>query len=458
MTKSGNETISIVGLGKLGMPLAACLAKKGFNVIGTDCDPERVSEFAEGRSPGYEPGLNELLTLNRPRLSARLNDTFGAVLESSVTFIVVPTPSMESGAFSLEHVFAVCKEIAAALKQKKDRHLIVLTSTVMPGASAQEIIPLLETLSNKTCGKDFGFCYSPEFVALGSVIQDYLNPDFVLIGESDTASGDRLQELYSKICENSPKAARMNFINAEIAKLSVNAFLAQKISFANTLARISEKMPGADADVVTAALGMDSRIGTKCLRGAVGYGGPCFPRDTEAFTRLAREAGIPETLAEAADRINRMQASYLIGLIQSKMRGERCRTGILGLSYKPGTGVVDASHGMMLARELSEEGYPVCVYDPAAMKAAEACLKDRVSYAASAEECLNKSEILVIATPWEEFRKIDGDSVKATANLRVIIDCWRILAGNDFRGICEYIVLGKPFEPSLEGQLSSKSV
>ena len=175
----------------------------------------------------------------------------------------------------------------------------------MPGSTGGTLLPALEEHSGKKCGTDFGLCYNPEFIALGSVIRDMLNPDMILIGESDARSGEILEELYQGVCESNPRIQRMNFVNAELTKLSVNTFVTTKISYANMLAQVCETLPGADVDVVTSAIGCDTRIGQKYLKGALGYGGPCFPRDNVAFSALARANGAPALLAEATDQLNR---------------------------------------------------------------------------------------------------------------------------------------------------------
>src|SRR5439155_850689 len=220
------------------------------------------------------------------------------------------------GAFSLKYVLAAAKAVGQVLKHKTAYHLVVLTSTVMPGATGGQLLPALEEASGKRCGTDFGLCYSPEFIALGSVIRDFLNPDFCLIGESDPRSGDILEALYKRTWENNPAVARMNFVNAEIAKLAVNTYVTTKISFANMLARVCEKLPGANVDTVTAALGLDSRIGPKYLKGAVSYGGPCFPRDNLAFAALADQVGAPADIAQVTDRFNRRQLVWLADVVE----------------------------------------------------------------------------------------------------------------------------------------------
>jgi UDPglucose 6-dehydrogenase len=435
-----NSVISVIGLGKLGMPLAACLASKGFEVIGADSDPQKVQAVNEGRTPVFEPELPELIEKHKQRLSAT-EDIGSAVLASEVSFIVVPTPSDPNGGFSLRFVLPACEMVGRALRSKETFHLVVLTSTVMPGSTGKEIRQSLETHSGKQCGVDFGLCYNPEFVALGSVITNMLNPDFILIGESDDRSGDSLANLYHKLCVHNPPIARMDFINAELTKLAVNAFVTTKISYANMLAQVCENLPGADVDVVTSALGFDSRIGRKYLKGAIGYGGPCFPRDNLAFAQLARQIGAGATLAEATDDFNRRQVVRLGEIVMSRLH-DGGKVGILGVSYKPNTNVVDESQGLELARYLLSRGVPVTVYDPAGMDNARLVLGPGAVFATSAPECTRESDVVVITTPWEEFRSLSPRDLNHTNGGPTIVDCWRILPRDQFEPCAEYIAVG----------------
>lgn len=434
------QRVSVIGLGKLGVPLAACLASKGFQVIGVDVDNDRLESINKGIPPVFEPGLKELMKSCRGQLSAT-GDYEDAIKNSEATFILVPTPSDEQGAFSLRYVIPACEHLGAALRNKSAFHLVVLTSTVLPGATEKEIRPVLEQHSNKRCGEEFGLCYSPEFVALGSVVRDLVNPDFVLIGESDVRSGDMLASLYGNLCENNPSIARMNFVNAEVTKLSVNTFVTTKITFANMLARICERLPGANVDVVTSALGLDSRIGRKYLKGALGYGGPCFPRDNLALAFLGRLVGAVATLAEATDAANRQEARRLTELVKSKLPPDGV-VGILGLVYKPNTDVVEESQGLLLAQLLLAEGIPVRVYDPAGMENAQKILDRSVVFAGSAEECLQAADVVVIATPWEEFKRLPLGSLSRQSARRVLVDCWRLLDGDTYSSVVEYVPLG----------------
>ncbi len=225
-------------------------------------------------------------------------DAADAVARTDVTFVIVPTPSGADGAFSNAHVIAAVRKIGAALRAKRSYHLVVITSTVMPGATGGPIREALEVAAGRTVGETIGLCYSPEFIALGSVIHDMLNPDFFLIGELDSRSGDMLERIYRAMCENGAPVQRISFVNAELAKIAINTYVTTKISFANMLSDICDHLPGADAVAVTAALGHDSRIGDKYLMPALGYGGPCFPRDTVALASMTRRLGVHADIVE----------------------------------------------------------------------------------------------------------------------------------------------------------------
>jgi UDPglucose 6-dehydrogenase len=432
--------ISVIGLGKLGSVMAAVLADKGNTVLGVDANPSVVRAVKEGRAPVEEPGLDELVKKNRHRLSAT-TDCGRAVAETDLSFIIVPTPSDDSGAFSLHHVMPIVEAIGEGLRSKKGFHLVVLSSTVMPGSTGDYVRPRLEELSGKTCGKDFGLCYNPEFVALGSVIHDMCNPDMILIGESDPRSGQILVDLYQQICENQPAVSRMNWVNAELTKLSINTFVTTKISYANMLAQLCEQLPGADAEVVTSALGLDTRIGRKYLKSALGFGGPCFPRDNIALSCLARLNGLEATLAQATEQINRRQAPRLGELILSLLpRGGTA--GVLGLAYKPRTNVVDESQGLAVAQYLAAHGASVVVYDPAAMGNAREHLGADVTFASSLQECAGKAHVVAITTPWDEFRRLESGYLNASLGRPALVDCWRILRRENFEPVVEYVTLG----------------
>ena len=414
----------VIGLGKLGAPLAACLAAKGLTVVGVDHDARKIDAVNQGKPPVNEPGLGDLLGQTHGRLTAA-SDIEQAVAQTDITFIVVSTPSDPAGGFSLRYVEPVCQAIARALAKKSDYHLVCLTSTVMPGTTGGPVREMLEKTSGKRMGADFGLCYSPEFIALGSVIRDFLNPDMLLIGESDARAGDMLAGLYAQVCENKPAVARMAFVNAEVTKLAVNTYVTTKISYANMLARICERLPGANVDVITSALGLDTRIGPKYLKGAVSYGGPCFPRDNLALAQLAQQLGVPPDLAQTVDRFNRSQISWLADLVQHRTEDT---AGILGLTYKAGTDVVEEAAGFLLAKELASRGVQVIAFDPAYGKNSPPASYQNLRFAKNATECIEVSDVVVLATSWPEFDSIPRQQwVNGAQRPRTIIDCWRTL-------------------------------
>jgi len=436
------SSVSVIGLGKLGTPMAVCFAARGFTVHAVDLNPQKVDAISRGVPPVHEPGLAELLAECRERITAT-KDIESAVIASDVTFVVVATPSEADGGFSLHYAVPSCESIGRALRTKSAYHVVVVTSTVMPGSMGGPIKSALERASGKRCGVDFGLCYNPEFIALGTVIRDFYYPDFLLIGESDTRAGDVLSEIYKRTCKNSPALARMNWINAEITKLSVNTYITTKISYANMLARLCEKLPEADVNVVTDALGLDSRIGAKYLKGAVSYGGPCFPRDNRAMAALAARVGASSGLAEATDIFNRAQIKSLAETVK-RYRSQSSVIGILGLTYKPNTDVVEESFGLLLAQELSSANLPVIVYDPSGDGARVLKNYKNIRVASSAQECIAESRVVVLATPWQEFRDLRPAlwARPGYSEPRVVIDCWRALGHLDGVDGLHYVKLG----------------
>jgi UDPglucose 6-dehydrogenase len=433
-------SVSVIGMGKLGAPMAAAIAARGVLAIGVDSDAAKVEAIARGAPPVFEPRLAETLSLAHGRLTAT-QSIEDAVRDSDITFIVVATPADTDGSFSLRYVLPVCETIGRALASKREYHLVALTSTVMPGSTSGDVRDALEKASRKRAGTDFGLCYSPEFIALGSVIRDFLNPDFLLIGESDGRAGAKLESLYRTVCENRPPVARMNLVNAEIAKLAVNTYVTTKISFANMLARLCEKVPGASVDVVTGAIGLDSRIGGKYLKGAISYGGPCFPRDNLALIALADRVGASSDLPRATHDFNRAQILRLADTVADYL-GSGEAAGILGLTYKPNTDVTEDAAGLLLAQELAKRKVPTIAFDPEGHSRAAITLGDNVHLAASAEECIEQSGVVVLATPWPEFLAIPAGRWARDGAPRVVIDCWRALKHLESSNGILYLGLG----------------
>ena len=417
--------ISVIGLGKLGAPRAAVFACKGFETIGLDINPRFVEAINDGRAPVEEPRLQEMIDGGRSRL--RATKSFEeAVLNSDVSFIIVPTPSGADRLFSNKFVVDAVEQIGAALRFKTQYHVVVVTSTVMPGATNGEIRAALELAAGREVGSDLGLCYNPEFIALGSVVRDMLCPDIILIGELDKKAGDVVEAICRGSTDTTPEFHRMNLVNAELTKISINTYVTTKISYANMVADMCDHLPGADAEVVTRAVGGDSRIGRKYLKGAIGYGGPCFPRDNKAFAALGRKLGVATELAEATDKINEHQLARLTGAVEALAQRGSTIT-LLGMSYKPDTAVIEESQGVMLAWILAKQGYKVIISDPLATQAAAAVIGTGAEAMSDAAAAVRQADLVVVMTPWPEFKTIPSEAFRRAPGVVTVIDPWRLL-------------------------------
>lgn len=416
--------VSVIGLGKLGSPLAAVFAAKGHHVIGIDLNPRFVESINGGIAPVDEPQLQDMIDQAQNHLSATTCFRTAA-LASDITCIIVPTPSDKSGTFSNTYVLNAVRELGRNLRDKSSYHVVCITSTVMPGSCDGEIRAALETTSGRCVGVDLGLCYSPEFIALGSVVHDLTHPDMILVGESDPRAGEIVSRLILSACTGQPPIQRMNLVNAELTKIAINTFVTTKISYANMLSDICDRLPGADVEILTAALGLDTRIGHKYIRGATGYGGPCFPRDNIAFSVMARNLGANPILAEATEATNRTQADRMADKVIA-CTGTGGTVSVLGLSYKPDTGVIEESHGIKLVLKLARYGFRTLCHDPKAGPSAQAVLGDCARVVKTADEAIAAAETVVVMTPWPEYSTLSTRPFQRAGQPVTVIDPWRI--------------------------------
>jgi UDPglucose 6-dehydrogenase len=433
--------VSIIGMGKLGTSMAVAMAKRGCQVIGVDINPEAIRKINAGESPVEETGLQELLTQFGRKITATA-DVAEAVLKSDVTFVVVATPSQADGAFSNHQVLPAVDRIGRALRHKKGYPIVVITCTVMPGTTDTIIRSLLEKRSGKKCGRGFGLVYNPEFIALGSVIWDFLNPDFVLMGTRERKTQKWMEAFYGRICENKAPVQTLTPIEAEIGKISLNCFCTMKITFANMIAEVAEALPGVDAAQINRAIGLDTRIGQRYLAPGLGFGGPCFPRDNVAFRVFAERLKITAFLPEAVHTSNRRQAARVVNRVRAVLP-KGGRVAVLGLSYKPFTPVIEESQALQVARQLAEtQGIRVAVYDPQALDAARKVLPKAVAFAPSSAACLAGADLVILATPWPEFKTLSPTLLEKTMRHPVMIDCWRCWNPKMGRGKVRYWATG----------------
>jgi len=428
--------ISVVGLGKVGLSLASCLASAGHRVVGVEKDARLAGEFNAGRFATPEPGVIERLSAVGPDAFKATTDVMQAVCETDLTFVIVPTPSNALGGFSLRHLLPACDAIGGALRRKPQRHTVAIVSTILPGSSDTIIIPRLEAAAGRRSGDTLGYCYNPSFIALGEVVKGIVSPDYVLIGESDKAAGDLVMSVHESMGISKFPIARMTPIEAEITKIASNTHETMRVSFANMLLSICSEVPGADVDRITEALA--HRMGRRFFKGALPYGGPCWPRDNVAFTAFIDAIRSPSTLPRAVDTFNQEHARYVLRkILAASSAGDT--VGLLGLAYKPGTPVVEEAFAIKLAAWLVREDRKVVAWDPIAISESRRVLGDTIEYADTAEACLRASNLAVVTIPMPELANIDWSAAANTA----IVDGWRCLPRAAIEACREYLALGR---------------
>jgi UDPglucose 6-dehydrogenase len=417
-----NDKVSVVGLGKLGLGLALCFADAGIETLGVDVNEKVVNSINHGKTPIIEPLYQELITKLDGKFRATLNHN-EAIEQTDITFILVATPSIGDGRFSNRYVKSALKSLAEAFgKSEKKYHLFVISSTVVPNSTDKTFIPLIEQYSGRKFKTDFDVCFDPDFVALGNVVKDFQNPDLVIVGESSSKAGERVADLHRKMCKNNPPIHRMSLISGEVAKVSLNAYITMKISFANTVANLCEKIQGTDVDAITSAIGQDKRISPYYLRGGLAFGGTCFPRDTKAFMNISRQYNLEPILLQAVENVNIEQNKHLAKIVKENLTEER-KVSILGLAFKDKTPVIEASPSISLIQELVIDDIDVTVFDPLAMESTRTVFDDEISYANSVEECLNSSPVCVVTLMSNDYKQaIESFAPKSKL---VLIDCWR---------------------------------
>lgn len=417
--------VGVFGLGKLGSPMLAVFAAAGHDVLGCDLIRSNVDSVNAFKAPVQEPGLQDMLDHAKGHYSATL-DADAVARWANLIFIVVPTPSMEDDTFTPKYVVEVCNAIGPAIGDCPDYKTVVVVSTVMPGTMQSAIIPALESASRNQCGLHFGVAYNPEFIALGSVIENMLHPDFVLIGcQNDVSLVDIINFYKSVYSAHGVPIAPFQvarYVDAEIAKLALNCYVTTKISYANEIAGLCECIRGADAANVLRIVGADSRVGKKYLTPATSFGGPCFPRDSRAMAALGKSVRYPLQIPQATKRVNN---KWPVRMADHILKCHPKTVAILGASYKPYTGIATESAATLLLRELFAYQCAIRLYDPMVPDAAMRCMTHVpcVSnyYHDNIDKCVAGADVVVIATAWPEFR-----TLKINHPCHVY-DCWRIL-------------------------------
>ena len=427
--------VAIVGTGYVGLVSGTCFAELGNNVICVDNNEKKIEDLNKGIVPIYEPGLEELIKKNRK--SKRLTFTSSiaqAVKKSKIIFIAVGTPPKDNGDADLRYIEEVSRTVAKHMNSYK---VIVEKSTVP--VETNKWVKYIMKLNNSSI--DFDVASNPEFLKEGSAIDDFMNPDRVVLGVESEKAKKLLVELYSPL--KAPIVVT-NIQSAEIIKHASNSFLATKISFINAVANICEKV-GADLEKVAEGMGLDSRIGRSFLNAGAGYGGSCFPKDVKAFVRISQKLGFAFDLLKDVERINEDQKKLLFKKIEQALWILDSKTiGILGVAFKPNTDDIRSAPSIEIMKRLQGEGANVRAYDPKAMDHAKEIVPN-VNFCENMYDVARGSDALVIMTEWPEFSKINLTKVKKLLNHPIIIDGRNIFDPKKMKKMgFQYTSMGRP--------------
>jgi UDPglucose 6-dehydrogenase len=435
--------IAIIGAGYVGLVTGVCLAEIGHHIICVDNNEEKIKRLKQGKSPIYEPGLEEMMVklMKKDRLNFSVSIS-SAVKQSDVVFIAVGTPSKKNGEADLTYVENVARQIAENMDSYK---LIVEKSTVPAdtGKRVERTIALNLPKKYRT-GKNaitFDVASNPEFLREGCAIDDFMNPDRVVIGVESQRAEELLQEIYKPL---KAKIVVTNINSAEIIKHASNSFLATKISFANALAQICDRV-GADVLKVVEGMGYDKRIGRSFLSAGVGYGGSCFPKDVDAFIRLSEKSGYDFSLLKEVRVVNDGQKKSFLHLMEDKLWILKEKTiGILGLAFKPDTDDMRCAPSIDIIHGLMAEGAHIRAYDPKAMDNAKKIFKTGVVFSQDVYSMAKGCDCLVLLTEWEEFRNIDFKRLAKMMHQTILFDGRNFYASKDIKKYgFEYYGIGR---------------
>lgn len=405
--------ISFIGLGKLGLPLACCLSNSGNKVLGIDKNSYFIDKLNSKELPFYEPGLDSIF-LNSNFIG--FTNSYESILDQTDATIILVNTQSDDGGYSSKIVESVLEEFSFHLKESsKDYHLIVLSSTVLPG-TIKKLIELIESISEKKYKKDFGFSYVPDFVKLGNVIHDFKNPEFFMIGSNNQKDVELTQLIWNKFHDNNPIEKILTLEEAEVAKVALNAYIVNKITFANFLGQLCEGMTNVDVHNITKTIGLDKRISPYFFGYGTPYGGTCFPRDTTAFVKFAEERGKTAKHLLFAEEVNEMVYDSIFDKLKPYQK-----IGILGVSFKPNSPVTIGSPSVELIQRLKICEKNIICHDFIFETYNNLRLfhNTEVDISPNPQDCVNNSEIVVIMHPDKRYSDLDYSKVH-------VVDYWRI--------------------------------
>jgi UDPglucose 6-dehydrogenase len=461
--------ISVIGAGYVGLTTAACLAQIGHNVFCSESDIEKLSKLQNGVMPLFEPHLEDVITGVRKAGRLQFGPTEEAIVRGDAIFICVGTPPLANGDADLSAIEGVARAIA---KRAVGYRLVIEKSTVPVQTGAQ----LRKHLSvHSTNGLTYDVASNPEFLREGTSVEDFLHPDRIVIGVDSARAAELLREIYEPIVKQTftcpvhqscakrkdPAFLVTDTGSAELIKHASNSFLAMKISFINMVANLCEVV-GADVTMVAQGMGFDPRIGSAFLNPGIGFGGFCFPKDVQAFIRIAEKSGCDFSLLKEVEKINQRRVEHFLEKIRKELwvvRGKKIA--IWGLAFKPNTDDVRFAPSIALVKSLTDEGATVRAYDPEAMEKAKLLLPD-ITYCPNSYEAADGADAIVIVTEWDEFAKVDWDRLRSAVEQPLVIDGRNVFSPEDVsqRGF-RYVSIGRgdalPCRPNVGDEVDTSS-
>jgi UDPglucose 6-dehydrogenase len=421
--------IAVVGTGYVGLVTGTCFAETGNDVTCVDINAEKVKQLNEGIIPIYEPDLDVLFERNKKQGRLKFTTSLAEGVEGAkVIFLALPTPPGEDGNADLKYVLQVANQLGAILKQ----YTVVVNKSTVPVGTAD----LVRAHIAKMATAEFDVVSNPEFLREGVAVEDFMKPERVVIGTTSEKAGKVMEELYEPFVRQGNPIIFMDERSAEVTKYAANAFLAAKISFMNEVANLCE-IVGADVDNVRKGIGTDSRIGKRFLFAGIGYGGSCFPKDVNALFHTSKENNYNFKILEAVMQVNEQQRENFFHKIAEHFKNElKGKTVALwGLAFKPNTDDIREAPALYLIEQLLKHGAIVQAYDPEAMNNVKQLFGDKISYANSPYEALEKADFLVIATEWNVFRSPDFDKMNSLLKHKLIFDGRNLYNNNHMRDL-----------------------
>lgn len=440
--------VCVIGTGYVGLVTGACLAELGHQVVCVDTDALKIERLLRGEIPIYEPGLNEVVAVNRRRGALRFTTEIGDAISGGVDilFIAVGTPSdIDGGGAHLGHVFGAVEQVAKAMAEKpgKDQFTVIVTKSTVPVGTSRTLAAMIAELLPE---ERFAIASNPEFLREGNAVEDFMKPDRIVVGSSSERARKLLESLYMPLLRRGrPLIVTSTAETAELIKYAANAFLATKVTFINELARLCEAT-GADVRELALGVGLDNRIGKKHFSAGPGFGGSCLPKDLRALVKTANDFGSPLEIVETVIRANDQHKEMMVEKVRAALGGQLAgkRIGVLGLAFKADTDDMRDAPALTILPPLIADGASIVAYDPAAATHAKAMMP-QIDVADSPGGAITDMDAVLVLTEWANFRSLAWQALAPAMRRALVIDLRNIYEPKEMSRLgIEYVPLGRP--------------